>query len=125
MGRRASELCPQASDRKENQRAVSIRDYIHAHYAEDISLKFLSAKFNLSQGYLNTIFKDLTGLSVFEYINQVRLDAAAKLLVETNASTLSIMEKCGFINESHFYKLFKARFEVTPRTYRIQNQKEK
>ena len=114
-----------ASDRKENQRAVSIRDYIHAHYAEDISLKFLSAKFNLSQGYLNTIFKDLTGLSVFEYINQVRLDAAAKLLVETNASTLSIMEKCGFINESHFYKLFKARFEVTPRTYRIQNQKEK
>ena len=114
-----------ASDQKENQRAISIRSYINEHFAEDISLKFLSAKFNLSQGYLSTIFKDLTGLSVFEYINQVRLDAAAQLLVETNLNTLTIMEKCGFINESHFYKLFKARYEVTPRTYRMQNRKEK
>ena len=112
------------SEQKENKLAASIRNYINEHYPEDISLKFLSAKFNLSQGYLGTIFKDLTGLSVFEYINQVRLDAAARLLLETNLTTLSIMEKCGFINESHFYKLFKARFEVTPKAYRMQNQRE-
>lgn len=100
----------------------SIKDYILAHYPEDISLKFLSAKFNLSQGYLGAIFKDTLGISVFEYINQVRLDAAAKMLIETNLNTKTIMGKCGFINESNFYKLFKARFDVTPKTYRTQNR---
>lgn len=101
---------------------ASIKDYINEHYPEDISLKFLSAKFNLSQGYLGAIFRDTVGISVYEYINQVRLDASAQMLLSTDLSTKAIMEKCGFINESNFYKLFKTRFDVTPKTYRTQKR---
>lgn len=96
----------------------SIKEYINEHYPEDISLKGISARFNLSSGYLGNLFKTTMGMSVYEYINAVRLDAAAKMLLETNYSTLHIMQQCGFVNESNFYRQFKTRFDVTPKTYR-------
>ena len=79
----------------------SVKEYINEHYKEDISLKGIAAKFNLSQGYLGTLFKDTLGMSILEYINEVRL------------------QQSGFINESNFYKLFKRRFGLTPKNYRL------
>lgn len=103
---------------KTNTLINTIKEYINEHYPEDISLKGISARFNLSSGYLGNLFKTTMGMSVYEYINAVRLDAAAKMLLETNHSTMHIMQQCGFVNESNFYRQFKTRFDVTPKTYR-------
>lgn len=106
------------ADFKTNALITSIEEYIRESYAMDISLKSISARFNFSSGYLGNLFKTATGRSIYEYINEVRLDAAAQMLLDSSQSTISIMQKCGFINESNFYRQFKTRFGVTPKTYR-------
>ncbi|MBT3193397.1 MAG: helix-turn-helix transcriptional regulator [Verrucomicrobia bacterium] len=52
-------------------------------------------------------------------VNQARLAEAARQLRMSNHDILSIMYECGFTNSSHFYSLFKKRYGVTPRDYRI------
>ena len=52
-------------------------------------------------------------------VNQARLAEAARQLRMSNLDILNIMYECGFANSSHFYSLFKERYGVTPRDYRI------
>lgn len=100
----------------------SIRKYIGDRFTEELSLKAIAAEFKLSQGYLGTIFKESVGVSVLDYINHIRLDRSAELLLQTELSIGEIMERTGFHNESSFYKLFKRRFGATPKAYRVDNE---
>ncbi|WP_168735664.1 AraC family transcriptional regulator [Cohnella fermenti] len=100
----------------------SVKGYIAEHHAEELSLKGLAVEFKLSQGYLGQIFKEAVGLSVLDYINQIRLNKSAELLLQTELSIGEIMERVGFHNESSFYKLFKRKFGATPKGYRVDKE---
>ena len=80
----------------------------------------LEAEFNYSGDYLNRICKGQTGLSLTEYFNRVRLEAAASLLKQTDQTVYEIAETLQFQNKTHFYRLFKAQYGVTPQIYRKQ-----
>ena len=64
---------------------------------------------------ISRIFKDFSGVTIAEYISEVRLKKAAELLENTQISVYEIIEKIGLENESYFYKIFKARFRCTPK----------
>lgn len=66
---------------------------------------------------MSRIFKDFNGVSVADYISEVRLQKAAELLENTQISVYEIIDKIGLENESYFYKMFKARFGYTPKEY--------
>jgi len=100
----------------------SVKGYIRDHYAAELSLKGIAVEFKLSQGYLGTVFKESAGMSVLDYINHIRLDKSAELLLQTELSIGEIMERTGFHNESSFYKLFKRRFGATPKAYRVDKE---
>lgn len=91
---------------------------IHMNIAGELSLKTLSAQFNVSSGYLSTLFKKEVGDTLTNYINNKRLDYGTALLERTTLSIQDIAVQCGFADANYFIRLFKRRQGVTPRQYR-------
>ncbi len=73
---------------------------------------------NYSGGYLNRIVNKYTGMCLYDYGMDFCLKKAAKYLTESNDSISSIAAKLQFSNRTHFYRLFKEKYGVTPKEYR-------
>ncbi|CAH0121564.1 Protein-glutamate methylesterase/protein-glutamine glutaminase [Paenibacillus sp. CECT 9249] len=93
-------------------------EYINEHYNEDISVANIADVLNLSPNYLSKLFRSETGIRLVEYINQRRIEAAKRLLRETNLKVYEVGEKAGFQETSYFCKVFKELTGVTVTEYR-------
>lgn len=71
-----------------------------------------------SGNYMNTIIKKHTGMCLYDYGLTFTLKKAAALLSDTPASISSIAIQMGFSNRTHFYKLFRDKYGITPGEYR-------
>ena len=92
--------------------------YIHEHITNThISADEISLAVGISHSSLYRKIKDLTGLSINEFIRYVRLQKAEKLLVEKGLSVSEVMFQVGFTNHSYFSKCFKMQYKHTPREY--------
>ncbi|MCD8395700.1 MAG: AraC family transcriptional regulator [Lachnospiraceae bacterium] len=78
----------------------------------------LELQLNYSDTHLNRVVKKYTGICLSDYSMSFRLERAAKYLIETSESVQSVAEKLQFTNRTHFYKLFKKKYGVTPKEYR-------
>lgn len=95
-----------------------ITKYIDTHYRENIELEDLANIVFLSPSYLSRVFHDSTGISIRGYINKKRIEHAKYLLETSSLPIKVIVEECGFINTSYFYRLFKQLTGNTPANYR-------
>lgn len=95
-----------------------IFEYIEQNYSQKIYIKNLSSKMNLSLFYFTRYFKKITGKAPLEYVTQVRLNAAIKLLLNSNISITEISEKTGFCNVNYFDKIFKKSTGTSPLEFR-------
>ena len=93
-------------------------DYIHNHYFNHISQEALSLEVNLSVPTLQSGLKQLTGLTLGSYQEQVKITAAKSLLEETDLPLKAIANKVGFRTHSHFGEVFKRIINMTPSAYR-------
>ena len=92
--------------------------YIHEHMTNThISADEISLAVGISHSSLYRKIKDLTGLSINEFIRYVRLQKAEKLLLEKGLSVAEVMYQVGFTNHSYFSKCFKMQYKHTPREY--------
>jgi AraC-like DNA-binding protein len=101
-----------------NKRIAAIHEYLMNNYQEEVNLKKLASLVNMAEGSLCRFFKMNMGITLFEYLNQIKTEFACKLLMDQD---LSIMEVCfdsGFNNISHFNKQFKKTTGVPPSEYR-------
>jgi len=94
--------------------------YIDIHYPDKISAESLSMEVGLSKDKLQAGLQCRTGKTLHKYIQQVRLAKARELLVNTNDPLKSVADASGFVNESHFCKVFKKMHLVSPVQYRFQ-----
>lgn len=78
---------------------------------------------NKSKEHLCRQFKKSYNLTPTEFINDLRLNYAANLLLSTDEAILSIALQAGFENLSHFYHRFKKKFGVSPKVFRRENKK--
>jgi len=76
-----------------------------------------------SPEYVGRAFKAYLGVTPSQFINDLRLDYAGDLLLNTDHSVTDICYEVGFENLSHFYRLFKQRWTCTPQQYRKQNRR--
>lgn len=99
-------------------RVTKVIQYIHNHYAEDISLKDLSERFYVSEYYLCREFKKSTKRTIVEYIRQTRIMNAKRLFMETDRNVTEVARETGFSNLTHFNRVFREIADVTPSEYR-------
>lgn len=98
--------------------AVSfIKNYLEAHYAEDVSLGELVKYTGLSPYYLIRSFNKFVGLPPHTYQRNLRL-LKAKQAILTPKPLIDIAVEHGFFDQSHFNRHFKNMFGVTPGQYR-------
>ncbi len=99
--------------------ALDAKEYIDRNFSDpDLSLRLLAERAGLSPAYLGKIFTAVTTWSFNDYLNHVRVEAAAELLRDTNLPVNSISEQVGVTNSNYFYSLFKKHYGVTPSAYR-------
>jgi|WetSurMetagenome_2_1015567.scaffolds.fasta_scaffold134218_1 two-component system, response regulator YesN len=94
---------------------VRARRYICEHYTDkNLDLMEISNYAELSRNHLSSIFSSETGETVVEFLSKTRIQAAKKLLRETNLRTFEIADKTGFSNVETFCRLFKKVTGINP-----------
>lgn len=96
----------------------AILDYISENYMNTITIDELSANVNLSKHYFMRFFKKYMGTTCIEYINDYRLNIATNMLATTNAQITDIATSVGITNLSYFNRVFKKKYNMTPKEYR-------
>lgn len=108
--------------KSEPTRIQKILDYIDAHVDQDLKLADIAQEFYLNPDYLNRYFHHEIGLSLHNYIRQVRLSKARYLLL--NGESLSeTAVKCGYQNYSSFIRAFTDFTGIAPGKFKRINQK--
>lgn len=103
---------------KFEDRIAQINNYIRANYNQPISMKDLSEKLYLSNGYLSRFFKKNYGMSFADYLTNVRLFHAADDLLYSNIPIIRVALDNGFANVAVFNKAFKSVYGETPSAFR-------
>lgn len=101
-----------------NRRIALLHDYLMNHYREEIDLKKLAELVNMAEGSLCRFFKMNVGTSIFDYLNQIKVEFACKLLMDPDLGIVDVCLDSGFNNLSHFNKQFRKNTGVTPTEYR-------
>jgi len=99
---------------KKLERFNKILQYIESHYAEDLSLDKLCNMVNMSRYYFCRLFKQVTGKTLSEYVNYVRINKAEQLLRNTGHNITEISMMVGFDNANYFSRLYKKYKKVPP-----------
>lgn len=92
--------------------------YIATHVTEKLSTTDIANELGISRGYLSTRFKDVTGVSVTDYINVQKIREAKQLLKFSDKSLVAISNYLSFSSQSYFQNVFKSITGKTPTEYR-------
>lgn len=103
------------STRKGMERAIA---YIDLHYREELTLKQAAAQAAVSATYFSSMFKLLRGMTFIEYVTELRLREACRLLLETDGTVEEISRAAGFNHLTHFHRVFKKHTGLTPQAFR-------
>lgn len=90
-----------------------VTKYIGENY-RNITVKDLAFRFHFNEDYFNRLFRKKTGGTYLEYLQEVRLRHAYRMLLTTNDSIEDIVEQVGYQNKGYFYKIFVDRYGMTP-----------
>ena len=101
-----------------HKKIANIVSYLNTNYFEPITLEKLCNAFNISTYYLSHAFKEVTGFNLIEYLNNVRIKEARRLLKETGMNMTQIAEKVGYESTTHFGRVFKTITGLSPAKYR-------
>ena len=99
---------------------TSLHKYIHENLGKDLSLVTLSETVYLNPAYLSRLYKQVTGKNISEYISELRLNKAKKLLHKKDMKINEIAVSIGYESAAHFSRLFKRATNMTPQEFREQ-----
>lgn len=96
----------------------SIVEYLNQNFQQNISLNSLADDFHISASTIEHTFKAVTHLTPRAYLQRIRIEAGAKLLLNTTYSIQTIASRCGFNSDTYFSTLFKQSYQQTPNQFR-------
>lgn len=100
-----------------------VKYYIRMHLDEDLSLKTLAKKMNISPNYLCTMFREQEKISISDFIEKNRIEKAAYLLETEDSRTQDISKRVGYHYPSYFSRVFRQYYGFTPTRYRKMKRK--
>lgn len=92
--------------------------YIKDHFKEKLTLEMVASKVFVNPKYFSHVFKKEMGISFTEYVVNLKIQYACKLLETTNYKAYRISLECGFSDPSYFNRVFYTQMNMTPQTYR-------
>lgn len=95
-----------------------VKQYIKSNYYKNLRLKDIAEVFYINPAYLGQLFKKETGMNFSQYLNEIRLQNAKKLLMRTNLHVYQIAERVGYKNADYFIIKFKEAENCTPMEYK-------
>lgn len=96
----------------------AVRDLLHAHIEHPIGLAALAASVGVHPAHLARAFRQRYGRTPGTYLRAIRIEAAARLLLETRLPLGHVAAATGFYDQAHFTRQFRTQLGVTPRRYR-------
>ena len=102
----------------ESRRVLKVKDFINTHINDELRLEQLANLVSMTPTAFSRFFKLRTGKTLSEYIVDIRLGQAARLLVDTADSVSEICWNCGFNTLSNFNRLFRKRKGCSPTEFR-------
>lgn len=106
----------------EHELMLTVLRFIEEHY-KDGELSSLAEKLHYDLYWLSRVTKKLTGKTYTDLVQTKRLNQAAFLLINTNMSVADVGYAVGYNNLSYFHRIFKSRYGVSPKQYRLSQNK--
>lgn len=119
------ELCRKPLENRDTVSSVKentvqrIITYLEQHYADDLHLEELQDNLHASKYYLSKLFKDVTGVTIFDFLYQRRINQAKiEFLLDQATSVTDVCFRVGFKHLAHFSRMFKKQVGVTPEQFK-------
>lgn len=103
---------------RNGQKIKQAVDYIKENYASDLNMAVVSNYISMNYSLFSYSFKQYTGSNFVNYLKDIRMKEAKRLLAESDMRIIEISQAVGYENEKHFMKIFKASCGVSPSEYR-------
>jgi YSIRK-targeted surface antigen transcriptional regulator len=113
-----TEKVSQVKNERYSQTVTTCINYIFNHLYEEINHEDLAKMMKLSPNYVSALFKKEVGITVSEYIQQLKIDEAKKLIAYSKTPISEICSLLNFTDQSYFTKVFKKHTGITPKQYR-------
>lgn len=97
---------------------IQVKEYIKVNYAQDISLKQIAQVAYMNPYYFSSFFKKETGENFKQYLTEIRMKEALKLLMENDIKTYAVAKAVGYNNVRHFTDKFKEMYGESPNAYK-------
>lgn len=107
----------------DSRRILRVKKYISDNYMHELRLKSLADLANMSESAFCRFFKLHTGRRLSDYIIDIRLGYATRLLIDTTETIAEISFKCGYNNMSNFNRIFKRKKGCSPTEFRNSHHK--
>ena len=118
----AESLSDFLSHNKINDNTATMKSFIEQHYMQPIRLQDLADHVHLNESYCSVLFKKSMGISFSQYLINIRMEKAQKLLQSKTLSVSQVGALVGYSDLSYFSKEFKKRYGVTPTKYKSKEQ---
>ncbi|WP_164545627.1 AraC family transcriptional regulator [Paenibacillus albus] len=92
--------------------------HLQANYAKSIAIEDLARKSFFSKNYFARLFKETTGMTVYQYGQQMRIEEASRLIKNTDKALGEIAREVGYTDYKTFFSAFRKLKEVSPQVYR-------
>ncbi len=93
---------------------AAAKKYIHENYKKDLTLNDVAAVLNISHCYFSTIFKNIAGINFIDYVTNVKMSEAKKILLESDCKVYEVAKMLGYENAYYFSRVFKKVTGMTP-----------
>ncbi len=101
-----------------DKKAFALIHYVDDNYACQLTLTSLGTEFYFTPSQVNRIFLKETHQTFFDYLVRIRMMHACKMLIDTDLKVVEIAPLVGYVNEKHFIRMFKKRYNIPPLHYR-------
>lgn len=96
----------------------AVKDIIESEYATHITMKYIAERLHFSGVHINNVFKRETGMAIFDYLVDYRIEIAKKLLQQKGSKVYAVAKSVGYTNQTHFKVLFVQHVGMTPLEYK-------